>query len=74
MLPELSFPMQCIGYLSIFGGAVLWWFFITYVVNKLRERFDVRGVRIINRIIGCVVMAGSFIGAVLIYTGVWSLH
>lgn len=74
MLPEQSFFMQFIGYLSIFGGAVLWWLFITYVVNKLRTRFDVRGIRVINRIIGSVVMAGSLIGAALIYSGVWSLH
>ena len=74
MLPEQSFFMQFIGYLSIFGGAMLWWFFITYVVSKLRVRFDVRGIRVINRIIGAAVMLGSLIGMVLIYTGVWSLH
>lgn len=74
MLPELTFFMQCVGYVSIFGGAILWWFFITYVVSKLRARFDVRGIRVINRIIGAAVMLGSLIGMVLIYTGVWSLH
>ncbi|MBO7302391.1 MAG: LysE family transporter [Bacteroidaceae bacterium] len=74
MLPELSLFMQFIGYLSIFGGALLWWFFITGVVNKLRNRFDDRGIQIINRIIGGAVMVGSFIGAVLIATGTWSLH
>lgn len=74
MLPELTFPMQCIGYLSIFGGALLWWLFITYVVSKLRARFDVRGIRIINRIIGAVVMVCSFLGIILISTGIWSLH
>ncbi len=74
MLPEQTFFMQCVGYVSIFGGAMLWWFFITYVVSKLRARFDVRGIRVINRIIGAAVMFGSLIGMVLIYTGVWSLH
>ena len=74
MLPEQPFFMQCIGYLSIFGGAMLWWFFITYVVSKLRVRFDVRGIRVINRIIGVAVMLGALIGIVLISTGVWSLH
>ena len=74
MLPELTFFMQCVGYVSIFGGAILWWFFITYVVSKLRARFDVRGIRVINRIIGAAVMLGSLIGMVLIYTGVWSLQ
>lgn len=74
MLPEQPFFMQCIGYLSIFGGAMLWWFFITYVVSKLRVRFDVRGIRVINRVIGVAVMLGALIGIVLISTGVWSLH
>ena len=74
MLPEQPFFMQCIGYLSIFGGAMLWWFFITYVVSKLRVRFDVRGIRVINRVIGVAVMLGSLIGIILISTGVWSLH
>lgn len=74
MLPEQPFYHQCIGYLSIFGGALLWWFFITYLVNKLRTRFDVRGVWIINRIIGTIVMIASFIGAVLLITGIYSFH
>ena len=74
MLPEQPFFMQCIGYMSIFGGALLWWFFITYAVSKLRVHFDVRGIRIINRVIGAVVMVGSLIGIILISTGVWSLH
>ena len=74
MLPEQSLLMQFLGYLSIFGGAMLWWFFITYVVSKLRARFDVHGIRVINRIIGAAVMLGSLIGMVLIYTGLWSLH
>lgn len=74
MIPEMSPYMQCIGYLSIFGGAMLWWLFITSVVNNLRTRFDVKGVLIINRVIGGAVMVGSVIGAILIATGVWSLH
>ena len=74
MLPELSLFHQFVGYLSIFGGAMLWWVFITYVVNKLRARFDVRGIWIINRIIGAAVMLGSVIGAVLIGTGLFSFH
>ena len=74
MLPDMPFFNQFIGYISIFGGAMLWWLFITYVVNKLRSRFDVRGVWIINRVIGVAVMIGSFIGALLVATGTWSFH
>ena len=74
MLPEQPLHNQFIGYASIFGGAMLWWLFITYAVSKLRARFDVRGVWIINRIIGTLVMIGAFIGAVLIITGIYTFH
>lgn len=74
MLPDQPFHFQLLGYVSIFGGAVLWWFFITYFVNKLRSRFDVKGVWVINRIIGAIVMLASFIGAVLLLTGIYSFH
>ena len=74
MLPDMPLFNQCVGYLSIFGGAMLWWLFITYVVNKLRVRFDVRGIWIINRVIGVIVMVCSLVGIVLIATGTWSFH
>ncbi len=74
MLPEQPLYNQFIGYASIFGGAMLWWLFITYAVSKLRARFNERGVWIINRIIGTLVMIGAFIGAVLIITGIYSFH
>ena len=73
-IPEMPLAHQCLGYLSIFAGAMLWWLFITSVVNKLRTRFDVRGVWIINRVIGGAVMVGSLVGAVLIATGTFSFH
>ena len=74
MLPDMPLFNQCVGYLSIFGGAMLWWLFITYVVNKLRVRFDVRGIWIINRVIGVIVMVCSLVGIALIATGTWSFH
>ena len=74
VIHEMSLVNQFLGYLSIFGGAMLWWLFITFVVNKLRARFDVRGIWIVNRAIGGAVMIGSLIGAVLIATGTISLH
>ncbi len=74
MLPDLPFFQQAVGYLSIFGGAVLWWLFITYAVNKLRNRFDVRGIWIINRIIGAIVITASFVSVILLLTGIYSFH
>ncbi len=52
------FP-QFIGYVFIAVGALLWWFGLTWLVNKVRHKFDVRGIWIINRIIGIIVMAVS---------------
>ena len=74
VMTEKPMFYQFMGYLSIFAGAMLWWLFITFVVNKLRTHFDVRGIWIINRVIGGAVMIGSLVGAVLIATGTLSLH
>ena len=54
------------GYLAIALGALAWWFGISYSVNKLRKKFNLRGIWILNRIIGTIVMLVSVIG--LIYT------
>ena len=56
---------QSIGYLSIFGGALGWWLALTYFVNKVRSSFDVRGIRILNRTIGGIVLLASVVGFVL---------
>lgn len=60
---------QTIGYLAIVGGALSWWFFLTSMVDKVRLRFDERGIWMINRIIGVVVMVASVVGFVMTITG-----
>lgn len=69
VLPERFLYEQSIGYLAIVGGAITWWFLITYLVNKLRTRFDLRGIWILNRIIGVVVMVASVISAIFTLIG-----
>lgn len=61
VLPELGMVERVWGYVAVWIGTLLWWFFITAVVNKLRTRFDVRGVWLLNRIIGGVVMLASVV-------------
>lgn len=56
---------QCLGYLSIVAGAMLWWMGLTYVINKMRSSFGVRGILRLNRTIGCIVLAASVIYAVM---------
>ena len=66
VMPGSAIGFQLVGYLAIILGAFLWWFGITYLVNKVRSRFNVRGIWILNRIIGSVVMLASVIS--LVYT------
>lgn len=60
VLPDHSFEM-CVGFLSIFGGAMLWWFGLTWLIDKVGCRFDNSELKIINQIIGSVVMIFSVI-------------
>ena len=48
-----------IGYLSIVAGALLWWYGLTWLIDKIRNKFDDTGIVIINRIIGSVVIVIS---------------
>ena len=69
-IPEISFYYYIAGYIAIFAGAVLWWEFVTFSVNKLRAHFNVRSMWLINRIIGVIIILFAFVG---IYTGVSNL-
>ena len=57
-------PESQLGHLSILLGAVSWWFLITYVINKVRARFNVRSIWLINRGIGIIIIIMSIVGFV----------
>lgn len=69
VMPGSPLGFQLVGYLAIILGALIWWFSITYFVNKVRTRFNVRGIWILNRIIGVVVVIASVVGIVLAIAG-----
>lgn len=50
-----------LGYISIVLGALLWWFGLTWLVDKIRGKFDNNGIVIINRIIGSMVIIFSLL-------------
>lgn len=60
-----------VGFLSIVGGALLWWWWLTWLVDKIRTKFDTTGIRLINQIIGMLVILGSVI---ILLTTLTSLH
>lgn len=65
-------PIELVaGFISIIGGALLWWWGLTWLVDVIRLKFDNNGIRIINRIIGTLVIVGSII---VLLTTLFSLH
>lgn len=64
ILPDHSVGMIVGGVGCIGIGAVCWWLFITYIVSKLRKWFNVRGIWLMNQIVGSIIIALSIIGVV----------
>lgn len=60
IIPDHPLEMS-VGYLCIVLGALLWWFGLTWLIDKLRNIFDPSGILIINKVIGSVVMVFSLI-------------
>ena len=55
-------PLEMIlGFSSIVFGALLWWYGLTWLVDKIRNKFDETGILIINRIIGTLVVIFSLV-------------
>ncbi|MBQ7422941.1 MAG: LysE family transporter [Prevotella sp.] len=63
IVPDHPFEMS-IGFLSIIGGALLWWFGLTWLVDKIRGKFDTNGILIINKVIGSIVIIFSLIALI----------
>ena len=60
VIPDHPFEMM-VGFASIIGGALLWWYGLSWLVDKVRTIFDDHGIRIINQVIGAVVTLFSII-------------
>ncbi|MGL4518138.1 MAG: LysE family translocator [Phocaeicola sp.] len=69
VMPGSPIGFQLVGYLAVALGALLWWFGITYFVNKVRARFNLRGIWILNRVIGSFVMLMSIVSLIYVLTG-----
>ncbi|MCD7930642.1 MAG: LysE family translocator [Tannerellaceae bacterium] len=62
ILPEYSIGMLIGGIISIGVGAILWWFGITFIVSYMAKWFNVRGIWILNKIVGIIIICLSFAG------------
>ena len=68
--PEKPIEMV-VGFVSIVGGALLWWWGLTWLIDQIRTKFSTDGIKLINKIIGMVVMLGSVF---ILLTTLTSLH
>ena len=50
-----------LGYACIVGGALLWWYGLTWLIDKVRGKFDENGILIINKVIGSFVIFFSLL-------------
>ena len=73
VIPNHPFEMS-FGYIGIFGGALMWWFGLSWLVDKIREKFDIDGISILNKIIGAVVVIFSLIVLVGTVFNLYSIH
>lgn len=61
---DKPFGYDLITILFIGIGAFLWWLLVTYFVNKLRKRFNPRGLQIFNKIIGVLLIGLGVAGII----------
>lgn len=64
-----NFLTQIIGYVGIVIGALFWWFVLTWLIDKVRNKFSNKVVWWINRCIGIAVMVVSALMIVYALTG-----
>ncbi len=58
--PELHHTI--IGLISVAIGALLWWYGLTYFINRIRSHFNVRSVWLINRGIAVFILILAIFG------------
>lgn len=68
--PDKPIDMM-VGFVSIVGGALLWWWGLTWLIDQIRTKFSNDGIKLINQIIGMAVMLGSVI---ILLSTLTSLH
>ena len=62
LLPVYESSHYVAGYASILLGTIVWWYIITFFVNKVRAHFNVRSMWLINRIIGSIILVMALYG------------
>lgn len=72
LMPGFSVPQYFTGYIFIFIGALIWWWFITFSIDKVSHHFNIRSMWLINRIIGAIILIFAIVGIVTAATSLAS--
>lgn len=64
LMPEIKPYHYLVGFIFIFAGALLWWWVVTWSVDKVRVHFNLRSMWLINRIISGVITIFAIVGIV----------
>lgn len=54
-----------VGILSILGGALMWWWLLTFLISRFKNRLNIRELKLINQITGIVIILIGLIGFAL---------
>ncbi|MDR1592230.1 MAG: LysE family translocator [Prevotellaceae bacterium] len=68
--PEYTVVQTIVGLSSVLIGAGGWWLFLTLIVGYLRNQFNVRGLWILNRITGSLLILFSVAGVLVTLLGI----
>lgn len=63
---DLSTVIKMETYLFVLLGDVCWWFTLSTIINRVRNRFDLRGLWLINRVLGTVLIVAALGWCVMI--------
>lgn len=72
ILPDFTPPHYIFVFFCIFCGALLWWYGVTWLVNRLRRRFNVRSLWFVNRIIAIILFVMAGVGAAMAFKEIFA--
>lgn len=62
VIEGMKFYHYLLGFIGIIGGALGWWWIVTYFVDKIRVRFNRRTMKLINTTVGIIIFIFAAVG------------
>lgn len=62
VIEGIKFYHYLLGFLGIVAGALGWWWVVTFFVDKLRGHFNQRTMKLINTIVGVIILIFAAVG------------